>query len=127
MRKELAILTLILGLGKGIDSYTQTQQDSIPQFVKEEVAKYLEHVSYCNNIKIEKVGEKTEDRDGDGIKEKVFGYNVEGCESIPNYFIFTYKGLKEGGFSEISKCETKSSWNFNTNPWKTIPLKIEDL
>ena len=119
MKKTLGVLTFLLFGALGTKA--QSVQDSIPQVVKDEVAGYLEHISYCNNTKIKKVDEKTEDRDGDGLKDKVILYSVEGCDVIPNYIILTKKALKNGGFLEPGKPEAK---NYRDKDWNSV--KPED-
>jgi hypothetical protein len=120
MRKGLAILTLILSLGKGIDSYAQSPQDSIPGQIKKEVADYLKGINYCQNIKIVKVGEKLESITG----SKISLYTIENCDAIPSYFVFKQRKLKEGGFSESGSVESIYG---KDGDFKKTPLKLEDL
>jgi len=112
---------LVLG---SLNAFNQVHNKNIPEEVKGKINEYTAGVNYCKDVKINYIDEKiNEDRNGDKINDKVVLYNIEGCDVVPNYFIFTYNGLKEGGFSSIGKCETQ---NLRDKDWKTLPIKTNE-
>jgi hypothetical protein len=108
MKKLLTMLGLSLVLsGFGIKSYSQSSGE-IPAIVRKQAVKYLQYVNYCDTVpKLEKVGEKFEDRTGpmevkDGIKDKITLYKMNNdCDwsNVPNYLTLTQAGIKKDGFS----------------------------
>jgi hypothetical protein len=128
MRKTLLILLLELGLG--MNAFSQSSKEEIPEIVKNKATEYLKRISYCpGDPIIEKMGEKFEDRTGllgekDGIKDKITLYAIKNdCPfNVPNYIIYTQIGLKQGGFAERVVIDEIISKGKDGKP---VPLKEE--
>lgn len=115
MRKVALIALLGFSTLFGINTYSQSSKEEIPEPVKEKAAEYLKRVQWCPGKPIiEKIGEKLEDRTSqintkdeigikDGIKDKITLYHLmNNCEfmNVPNYIIYTQIGLENGKFLE---------------------------
>jgi hypothetical protein len=128
MRKTLWVL--LFGLGLGMNAFSQSSKEEIPELVKNKAAEYLKRVSYCPGAPIiEKIGEKFADRTGpldekDGIKDKIILYGIKNdCPfGIPNYIIYTQIGLKTGGYAEKAVVDEVISKDEHGKP---VPLKEE--
>jgi hypothetical protein len=128
----LTLLGIGLGLSLEINAYSQSSKESVPDTIVMQAAKYLIRVNYCPGAPIiEKIGEKFEDRIGpmgvkDGIKDKITLYNLKNdCPwiNVPNYIIFTQRGLDNGKFEEKGIIEDITSRD--NESWKAIPLAEE--
>lgn len=127
MRKTL--LTLLF-FGLGINAFSQSSKEEIPELVKNKAAEYLKRVSYCPGEPIiEKMGEKFADRAGplgekDGVEDKITLYGIKNdCPfGVPNYIIYTQIGLKTGGFAERVVVDEIISRDEKGKP---VPLKEE--
>lgn len=128
MKKTL--LVLLLGCGLGLNAFSQSFKEEIPELVKNKAAEYLKRVSYCPGEPIiENLGQKIADRTGllgekDGTKDKITLYGIENdCPFIiPNYIIYTQVGLKSGGYAEKGVVDEIISKDEHGKP---VPLKEE--
>lgn len=131
--RKITLLTLLgMSILFGINTYSQSSRDLIPDVVKEKAAEYLKRAgTNCPGEPIvEKIGEKLEDRAvedkyvKDGIKDKIILYHIKNkCDwiNVPNYIRYTLKGLGNGKFVEIGYLDYIISKDKET--WEEIPLK----
>ncbi|MCK5624361.1 hypothetical protein KAI04_00795 [Candidatus Pacearchaeota archaeon] len=136
--RKISLLLFGFSMLLGVNAYSQSSKEKIPELVQEKAAEYLKWVNYCPGEPIiEKAGEKLEDRTSeqgmkikeeikDGIKDKITLYHIKNdCPwiNVPNYIVYTQIGLGNGTFLEKGSIEYIISRDDKT--WESIPLKEE--
>ena len=92
----------------GVNAYSQSSQDEIPEAVKAKAADFLSYAGGgCGSVpEITLVGKKLEDRKNrsgfkDGIKDSVFLYQINNLctwRNVPSHFTYIFAGKKGGAF-----------------------------
>lgn len=105
------LLGFIFGMGLtvlGVNAFSQSTSDNIPEAVKAKAANYLSYASsYCGTVPdVSLVGEKVEKRENriggtDNYPDKVLLYQINNaCDwsNVPTHFTCTYYGKEDGTF-----------------------------
>jgi hypothetical protein len=124
MRKTLLVLlSLGLGLECGINAFSQSSKEEIPEAIKSRAAECLKRINYCPDEPIiKKIEQKTRYREMEKDSVRVTLYNITNdCfYFIPNYLVYTQTKLEKGRFSEKGEIEEIISRDKDSEP---VPLK----